>query len=125
MAMHDLIALNCPVQQYAWGKKGAQSKVGQLKQYDPQFSLEEDQPYAEYWMGTHCNGPAQCVNPPVALTQLLKDSPDMTSAYPTEYASYKATVRWHPREASHCRARRASSRTCSRSSRLAPRCRFR
>ena len=40
--------LRCPAQQYAWGKIGDTSVVGQLKQHDPKFELAADKPYAEY-----------------------------------------------------------------------------
>jgi len=83
--------LRCPAQQYAWGKIGDTSVVGQLKQSDPKFELAADKPYAEYWMGTHCNGPAEVEGAEVPLTQLLKENPDMMSSYPAAYESYKAT----------------------------------
>jgi mannose-6-phosphate isomerase len=56
--------LDCKSQQYAWGKRGSESVVAQLllaaagagKAAD--FAINEDQPYAEFWMGTHPNCPA-------------------------------------------------------------------
>ena len=54
-----LVRLQCPVQQYAWGLRGAASRCGALKAAaEPAFAVEEDKPYAELWMGTHPNGPA-------------------------------------------------------------------
>lgn len=51
--------LSCPVQTYAWGKKGPDSAVAALKaSSDSSFAVDEATPYAELWMGTHSNGPA-------------------------------------------------------------------
>lgn len=52
--------LKCAIQTYAWGKIGLQSEVASLSQSaDPQFTVKEDTPYAELWMGTHPNGPSR------------------------------------------------------------------
>lgn len=52
--------LNCAVQNYAWGKRGSDSKVAQLKTLENEgFETEEDKTYAELWMGTHPNGPSR------------------------------------------------------------------
>lgn len=51
--------LSCVVQGYAWGKLGNESSVAVLKAgADPAFLVDPQQPYAEYWMGTHPNGPS-------------------------------------------------------------------
>lgn len=52
--------LNCAVQNYAWGKRGSDSKVAQLKTLENEgFETDEDKNYAELWMGTHPNGPSR------------------------------------------------------------------
>lgn len=52
--------LNCAVQNYAWGKRGSQSKVAKLKMLENEgFETDEDKTYAELWMGTHPNGPSR------------------------------------------------------------------
>ncbi|CAM9864569.1 unnamed protein product [Discosporangium mesarthrocarpum] len=52
--------LNCAVQNYAWGKRGSQSKVAELKRLEnEEFEVDEDKTYAELWMGTHPNGPSR------------------------------------------------------------------
>lgn len=52
--------LNCAVQNYAWGKRGSDSKVAQLKTLENEgFETDEDKTYAELWMGTHPNGPSR------------------------------------------------------------------
>lgn len=51
--------LNCPVKMYAWGKRGSNSLVAQLKRSaDCDFEIDENETYAELWMGTHSEGPA-------------------------------------------------------------------
>ncbi|CAM9879235.1 unnamed protein product [Choristocarpus tenellus] len=52
--------LNCAVQNYAWGKRGSESKVAELKRLEDEgFEVDEQQMYAELWMGTHPNGPSR------------------------------------------------------------------
>lgn len=63
-----MIRLDCKSQQYAWGKKGSESVVAQLLRAatraedgnggNPSSIIKEDQPYAEFWMGTHPNCPS-------------------------------------------------------------------
>lgn len=46
-------------QQYAWGKIGEESAVAKLaKQNDKELQIEQDQPYAELWMGAHVKAPS-------------------------------------------------------------------
>ena len=47
-------------QQYAWGKIGSKSAVAQLaKLNNPEMTINEDQPYAELWMGAHVKAPSK------------------------------------------------------------------
>ncbi|XP_036390983.1 mannose-6-phosphate isomerase [Megalops cyprinoides] len=51
--------LSCVVQKYAWGKLGLNSEVAKLVLGgDPLAVIEDDQPYAELWMGAHPKGDA-------------------------------------------------------------------
>nr|CAG4634834.1 EOG090X07LH [Alona affinis] len=51
--------LRCAVQKYAWGKVGKSSLVAQLSEpANPEVSINENDPYAELWMGTHPSGPS-------------------------------------------------------------------
>eukprot|EP00469_Lotharella_globosa_P012242 CAMPEP_0167788838 /NCGR_PEP_ID=MMETSP0111_2-20121227/10290_1 /TAXON_ID=91324 /ORGANISM="Lotharella globosa, Strain CCCM811" /LENGTH=484 /DNA_ID=CAMNT_0007680815 /DNA_START=12 /DNA_END=1467 /DNA_ORIENTATION=+ len=52
--MAEVSSVACPVQNYAWGKVGASSAVAQMSGKE----IDEKQPYAELWMGTHHKGPA-------------------------------------------------------------------
>ena len=55
--------LNCAVQTYAWGKKGAESLVASIKsKHDGTFKIDANKTYAELWMGTHPNGPSLIVD---------------------------------------------------------------
>lgn len=52
--------LQCHVKQYAWGKYGEESEVARLfADGHENFQIEKQKPYAELWMGTHPDGPAQ------------------------------------------------------------------
>eukprot|EP00761_Pharyngomonas_kirbyi_P000529 gb/GECH01000529.1/.p1 GENE.gb/GECH01000529.1/~~gb/GECH01000529.1/.p1 ORF type:complete len:115 (+),score=15.98 gb/GECH01000529.1/:1-345(+) len=53
--------LKCTIQNYAWGKPGKEGVVGQIHgaQTDNTAPRDLDTPFAEYWMGTHTNGPSQ------------------------------------------------------------------
>ncbi|KAJ1916720.1 Mannose-6-phosphate isomerase [Tieghemiomyces parasiticus] len=52
-----LFRLACQSQNYAWGKVGRQSLVGQFAQ-NSGIPIDEHTPYAELWMGTHPNAPS-------------------------------------------------------------------
>eukprot|EP00794_Sanderia_malayensis_P011164 gene11164-12337_t len=54
-----IFRLKCAVQNYAWGKIGENSIVANLATCDREFKVEDEQPYAELWMGTHVKGASQ------------------------------------------------------------------
>ncbi|GAB9467695.1 Mannose-6-phosphate isomerase, class i [Globisporangium polare] len=72
--------LQCVVQSYAWGKPGSESFVAQLQAgSDPAFQVDEKSTYAEFWMGTHPNGPSRVVRdgkPAELLSEWLKTHPE-------------------------------------------------
>lgn len=69
--------LQCKVQNYEWGKLGVCSTVATfLKSADPSVSIDENQPYAELWMGTHPNGPSLISERNVLLSDYIKDNLD-------------------------------------------------
>lgn len=69
--------LKCAVQEYAWGKKGEDSAVAQLAQNAAlNFSINQDVPYAELWMGTHPSGPSLLSETQETLSSLIEASPD-------------------------------------------------
>lgn len=74
-----LYPLNCPAQNYAWGKFGEQSTVAQLLKASNK--TVEEKPYAELWVGTHVNGPAKVVgsDEETLLENLLKENKSLQS----------------------------------------------
>ena len=53
--------LKCKVQNYHWGKVGAESLVAKFAETAvADFKLEEGKNYAELWMGTHNRGVTKC-----------------------------------------------------------------
>ncbi|KAJ8686633.1 hypothetical protein QAD02_022427 [Eretmocerus hayati] len=67
--------LECSVQNYAWGKLGSGSVVAQLlKSSTPEFVLEDDKPYAEFWMGTHPNGPSILKQEQIPLSKFIEEN---------------------------------------------------
>jgi mannose-6-phosphate isomerase len=54
-----MLRLKCKAQNYAWGKVGLDSLVGQIhKVNNPEDTDIENKPFAEFWMGDHTNGPS-------------------------------------------------------------------
>lgn len=70
--------LQCAVQKYAWGVRGASSSVAQLaKAAKPELEVTEDQPFAELWMGTHPSGPAVIKGTGEILGDYISKHPDV------------------------------------------------
>lgn len=85
----QVFELKCSVQNYAWGKLGPTSAVAQLAASSEKgFTIEENTPYAELWMGTHPNGPSeiykdgQCKG---KLEDWIKQNPDCLGRKVKEY----------------------------------------
>ncbi|MFQ6633950.1 hypothetical protein Gotur_011046 [Gossypium turneri] len=45
------------VQNYEWGRSGAEAEVARLLALNTGAEIEPNKPYAEFWMGTHESGP--------------------------------------------------------------------
>ncbi|EGT39417.1 hypothetical protein CAEBREN_23243 [Caenorhabditis brenneri] len=70
--------LQCHVKQYAWGKYGEQSEVARLfADGHTNFKIDEKTPYAELWMGTHPDGPAQLKKCSTRLSTYLAKNPSI------------------------------------------------
>lgn len=65
-------------QKYDWGKVGSRSKVAQFASAAQVsgFTLDEDSPYAELWMGTHPSSPSRLLDG-TTLAQYLADNPSL------------------------------------------------
>lgn len=71
--------LKCAVQTYAWGKLGPDSEVAKLSECgNEDFTVDEDTPYAELWMGTHPKGPSEIENSgsQSSLAKWVEENPD-------------------------------------------------
>lgn len=68
--------LKCHVKQYAWGKYGEESEVARLfADGHESFQIDQKTPYAELWMGTHPDGPAQLKKCSTKLSTYLAKNP--------------------------------------------------
>ena len=68
--------LNCAVQKYAWGKVGSSSLVAHLSKANTNTEINEQEPYAELWMGTHPSGPSLISATNEPLLNFLQSSND-------------------------------------------------
>lgn len=76
-----LIRLQCGVNSYAWGKKGDQSAAARFASATApsDFSIQQDQPYAELWMGTHPSNVSKDVATGRSLLDLVQDNEALVS----------------------------------------------
>ncbi|XP_004232352.1 mannose-6-phosphate isomerase 2 [Solanum lycopersicum] len=56
-----LLRLIGSVKNYDWGRTAKESCVGRLYRLNSRTKIDEKQPYAEFWMGTHDSGPSYIV----------------------------------------------------------------
>ncbi|XP_051117930.1 mannose-6-phosphate isomerase 2-like [Andrographis paniculata] len=57
-----IVRLKCSVKKYAWGTVGREeSSVARLYAKNNGQEIDVDEPYAEFWMGTHESGPSYVV----------------------------------------------------------------
>ncbi|XP_042493111.1 mannose-6-phosphate isomerase 1-like isoform X2 [Macadamia integrifolia] len=54
--------LRCSVQNYDWGRTGEDSKAARLFFLNSGLDIQQDEQYAEFWMGTHESGPSFVIN---------------------------------------------------------------
>ncbi|KIH52704.1 hypothetical protein ANCDUO_14229 [Ancylostoma duodenale] len=67
--------LECHVKKYKWGKQGSESEVARLfAAGHKNFEVDEDETYAELWMGTHPDGPAVLSNSSTRLSTFIAKS---------------------------------------------------
>ncbi|KAL3422819.1 Mannose-6-phosphate isomerase 1 [Phlyctema vagabunda] len=76
-----LIRLQCGVNSYDWGKVGKDSAAATFAAATPAdgFSIKEDKPYAELWMGTHPSNPSKDVQTQRTLLDLVQDNQALMS----------------------------------------------
>ncbi|KAL3813259.1 hypothetical protein ACJIZ3_014527 [Penstemon smallii] len=56
-----IVKLKCSVKNYDWGKVGRESGVARLYANNSGVETNDEEPYAEFWMGTHDSGPSYVV----------------------------------------------------------------
>ncbi|KAK7544820.1 mannose-6-phosphate isomerase-like protein [Phyllosticta citribraziliensis] len=76
-----LIRLQCGVNSYDWGKVGSSSAAAKFASATPpsDFSIQEEKPYAELWMGTHPSLPSKDVETQRSLLELVQDNQALMS----------------------------------------------
>ncbi|RDW71617.1 mannose-6-phosphate isomerase [Coleophoma cylindrospora] len=76
-----LIRLQCGVNSYDWGKVGKDSAAARFAAATPadDFSIQEDKPYAELWMGTHPSNPSKDTATKRTLLDLVQDNQALLS----------------------------------------------
>ncbi|KAL8847845.1 MAG: hypothetical protein Q9221_007147 [Calogaya cf. arnoldii] len=76
-----LIQLQCGVNSYDWGKVGKESAAAKYAAATEsnQFSIENEKPYAELWMGTHPSLPSRDVETQRSLLDLIQDNKTLMS----------------------------------------------
>ncbi|KAF2861502.1 mannose-6-phosphate isomerase [Piedraia hortae CBS 480.64] len=82
-----LVRLQCNCNSYDWGKKGSDSAAARYAAASsPDFTIQEDRPYAELWMGTHPSNPSKDADTGCTLLDLVQDnqmllSPEIAQKY--------------------------------------------
>ncbi|KAL1897264.1 Mannose-6-phosphate isomerase [Ceratocystis pirilliformis] len=76
-----LIRLQCGVNSYEWGKFGSSSAAAKYAAATPAegFTVQEDKPYAELWMGTHPSNPSRDVQTGRTLLELVEGNEALLS----------------------------------------------
>ncbi|KIY92119.1 mannose-6-phosphate isomerase [Monoraphidium neglectum] len=70
-----MLALQCPAQNYAWGRPADKSEVAQLAKANG-VAIDDTKPFAELWMGTHPSGPAVISGSDTTLRAWLEQHPE-------------------------------------------------
>ncbi|KIW63321.1 mannose-6-phosphate isomerase, class I [Phialophora macrospora] len=81
-----LIRLQCGCNSYDWGKKGKDSAAARYAAATPSdsFSVQDDKPYAELWMGTHPSLPSKDLYTGRSLLDLVSDNQALMGSDITE-----------------------------------------
>lgn len=78
---NPLIRLQCGVNSYEWGKVGKDSAAAKFAAATPSdFSIQEEKPYAELWMGTHPSLPSKELETQRTLNDLVQENQALLSA---------------------------------------------
>ncbi|KAH7380398.1 mannose-6-phosphate isomerase [Phaeosphaeria sp. MPI-PUGE-AT-0046c] len=78
---NPLIRLECGVNSYDWGKVGKSSAAAKFHAATASdFSIEEEKPYAELWMGTHPSLPSKDLETKRSLLDLVQENQALLSS---------------------------------------------
>ncbi|KAJ4376244.1 Mannose-6-phosphate isomerase [Neocucurbitaria cava] len=78
---NPLIRLECGVNSYDWGKIGKTSAAAKFAAATASdFSIQEEKPYAELWMGTHPSLPSKDLETKRTLLDLVQDNQALLSS---------------------------------------------
>ncbi|PXF48760.1 Mannose-6-phosphate isomerase 1 [Gracilariopsis chorda] len=95
-----LIPLRAAVQNYAWGlPSSANSLVARLHSLNSGEAVSTVKPYAELWIGTHPNGPAELISStPMSLSEFLSknDLPDIPYLLKVLSVAKPLSIQAHP-----------------------------
>lgn len=75
-----IVRLKCSVKNYDWGKVGNQSGVARVYSNNSRDAVDDNERYAEFWMGTHDSGPSYVVVDDFELVSLkdwIKRNPNV------------------------------------------------
>ncbi|KAK1074557.1 Mannose-6-phosphate isomerase, partial [Friedmanniomyces endolithicus] len=76
-----LLRLQCGCNSYEWGKVGKSSAAARFASATPSdnFSIQDDKPYAELWMGTHPSNPSKDLSTGRTLLDMVQDNQSLMS----------------------------------------------
>ncbi|OAK95519.1 mannose-6-phosphate isomeras-like protein [Phaeosphaeriaceae sp. SRC1lsM3a] len=78
---NPLIRLECGVNSYDWGKVGKSSAAAKFHAATASdFSIQEEKPYAELWMGTHPSLPSKDLETKRTLLDLVQENQALLSS---------------------------------------------
>ncbi|KAF1918350.1 mannose-6-phosphate isomeras-like protein [Ampelomyces quisqualis] len=78
---NPLIRLECGVNSYDWGKVGKSSAAAKFHAATASdFSIEEEKPYAELWMGTHPSLPSKDLETKRSLLDVVQENQALLSS---------------------------------------------
>ncbi|KAL3479761.1 mannose-6-phosphate isomerase [Aspergillus californicus] len=82
MPQVPLLRLQCGVNSYDWGKVGHESAAAKYAATTAaeSFSIEEEKPYAELWMGTHPSLPSKDLETQRSLLDMVQDNLSLMSS---------------------------------------------
>ncbi|TKA74192.1 Mannose-6-phosphate isomerase [Friedmanniomyces simplex] len=86
-----LLRLQCGCNSYEWGKVGKSSAAARFASATPSdnFSIQNDKPYAELWMGTHPSNPSKDLSTGRTLLDMVQDNQSLMSTAVAEKYNQK------------------------------------